>query len=86
MDINFIFGQQTVGLYDAFKNSIAPIIFEIGKTLTWCSVVYGTYYIIQMRYTEGVNRIKWACVGYIVLRMTDSFMVLVEKVANNVHF
>lgn len=91
MDINFvsnisIFGQvqQNLGLYDAFSSAIAPIFFEIGKLIAYCSISYGTYYVIQMRYTEGINRIKWAMIGYVILRMTDSFMTLTDNVANNV--
>lgn len=76
--------QQNLGLYSAFKTSITPILFETGKLLAWCSISYGTYYIIQMRYTEGINRIKWAMIGYIVLRMTDSFMTLTDNIATNI--
>ncbi len=81
-----VFGevQQSIGLYDAFRTSITPIFFEIGKTLAWCSASYGTYYVIQMRYTEGINRIKWAMMGYVCLRMTDAFMLLTDKVATNI--
>lgn len=84
MDI--IFAQQNVGLYAPFKTSITPIFYEIGKLLTWCSISYGAYYVIQMRYSEGVNRIKWAAIGYIVLRMTDSFMTLIDNIADNMSF
>ena len=76
--------HQSIGLYDAFKSSITPIFFEIGKLLSWCSISYGTYYVIQMRYTEGINRIKWAMIGYIILRMTDSFMTLTDSIATNI--
>jgi hypothetical protein len=73
-----------IGLYDAFRTSISPILFDVGKTLVWCSVAYGTYYVIQMRFTEGINRIKWALIGYIILRTTDAFMTITDTIANNI--
>lgn len=89
MDINSIYIttigiQESIGLYEAFKSSVSPILFEAGKLLTWCSIAYGTYYVIQMRYSEGINRIKWAMIGYIILRMTDSFMTLTDTIARNI--
>jgi len=81
MDI-CIFGEGA-GLYDAFRSGIAPIFADIAKTLFWCSTVYGAYYVIQMRYTEGINRIKYAAIGYIIFRMADNFLVLVDRIADN---
>lgn len=85
-EVSQIQPQQTIGLYNAFQTSIAPLFYDIGKTLFWCSVAYGGYHIIQMRYTEGINRIKWAAIGWIILRMTDQFLQLTDKVANNMKF
>lgn len=77
---------QNIGLYDAFRVSIIPIFADIAQILFWCSVVYGAYYVMQMRYSEGVNRIKYAMIGYIVFKMADGFMKLVDNIAQNMQF
>lgn len=77
---------QEIGLYNAFRESIVPIFADIAQILFWCSVVYGAYYVMQMRYSEGINRIKYAMIGYIVFKMADGFMRLVDNIANNMKF
>ena len=79
-----IFGN--VGIAQAFDTSVMPIFMEIGVVLFKCCVVYGIYFLIRMQYTEGVNRIKYAVLGYIILRMTDSFVDLVDQIARNIRF
>lgn len=70
----------------AFKIGILPILFDIGRIIFWCSVVYGTYHIIRRQYPEGSDRIKWAAIGYICLRLTNGFTELVDNIANNIKF
>lgn len=78
--------QNGTGIANAFDNSIMPIFYEIGTVLFKCCIVYGVYYIIRMQYTQGVERIKWAVIGYISLRLTDSFIQLIDNIAKNMKF
>lgn len=73
-------------LSNAFRIGIMPILYDIGKIIFMCSVVYGTFYIIRKQYPEGSERIKYAAIGYIVLRLTDGFCQLVDQIANNITF
>ena len=77
---------QNIGLDTAFRNNIMPIFYEVGKIIAYVSVTYGAYYLIRMKYAEGANRIKWAAVGYICLRLTEDFIDLVDSIANNINF
>lgn len=76
-----IFGD--IGLFSAFRSSIVPIFMEIGKVLLYVSVFYGAYHIIRSQYTKGVEKIKWAAIGYIMLQMTDAFVSIIDKIAQN---
>ena len=73
-------------LSNAFRVGIMPILYDIGRVIFWCSIVYGTYFIIRKNYPEGSERIKLAAVGYIILRLTDGFCQLVDQIANNITF
>jgi hypothetical protein len=73
-------------LSNAFRTGILPILFDIGRVIFICSVVYGSYYIIRRQYPEGSERIKYAAIGYIILRLTDAFVNLVDNIANNIKF
>ena len=84
MDI--IIGVTDIGLYDAFRISIIPILTDIAKILFYCTFVYGIYYCMQMRYGEGINRMKWAIFGYTAFVLADKFIKLVDRVANNINF
>ena len=72
-----------IGLFDAFRVSIIPIFMEIGKVLLYVSVFYGAYHIIRSQYQRGVDKIKWAAIGYIILQMTDAFVKIVDNIAKN---
>lgn len=72
-----------IGIVSSFNSSIMPIFMEIGVVLFKCSVIYGIYRIIRSQYTQGVTQIKWAAIGYISLRLTDAFVVLVDNIAKN---
>ena len=69
-----------------FVINIMPIFYDIGKIMVYCCVAYGSYYLIRGQYAEGVNRIKWAGIGYICLRMTESFVKWVDTVASGIKF
>jgi hypothetical protein len=71
---------------NAFKAGIMPVMYDIGKVIFWCSSVYGVYYIIRRNYREGVDRLKWATIGYICLRLLDAFTKLVDVIVNNITF
>jgi hypothetical protein len=81
-----MFGITEIGIDQAFSTSIMPIFIEIGTIIFRCSVVYGVYHVMRMQFTQGINQIKWAVIGYISLKMIDAFTILVDRVANNIHF
>jgi hypothetical protein len=75
-----------VGLYSAFYGALMPVLQDIGKIMFMTSTVYGTYYIMRMKYGEGANMIKYAAIGYICLSLTDKFIRLVDKIVANMKF
>ena len=76
----------TIGLDNAFQNSIMPIFYDFGRVLFKVSLAYGIYYIMRMKYTEGVNRMKWAVIGYACLKSITPFVALIDAVTGNIHF
>lgn len=78
--------MESVGLYNSFRVSFIPILTDGAQIIFWCSFAYGSYYLMQMRYGEGINRIKWAGLGYISFKLADKFINLVDKIANNINF
>lgn len=69
-------------LSNGFKQAFFPIFFDIGKIIFWCAVFYGVYFIIRRQTHEGVDRLKWAGIGYICLRFVDVFTSIVDKTAD----
>jgi len=78
--------MESIGLYDSFRASFIPILTDVAQVIFWCSFAYGCYYLMQMRYGEGINRIKWAGFGYIAFKLADKFINLVDKISNNINF
>lgn len=70
---------------ETFKENGLPIMIDIGKTIFYCTATYATYYIMRKQYREGMERVKASAIGYICLRWMDTFVTIVDKVANNIH-
>ena len=69
-----------------FRKNVLPLFFDFGKVVFWCTTVYGCYYLMRRQVNEGADRIKWAALGYIALRMINSFTDLVDAVADSMQF
>jgi len=65
---------------EAFIKHGMPIMFDIGKTIFYCTSTYGTYYIMRKQYGEGIERAKAAAIGYICLRSINLFTDIVDKI------
>jgi len=73
-------------LSNAFNTGIMPILIDIGKVISQCSIVYGSYYIMRKQFQIGVDSIKWSAIGYIALKLTHSFTQLVDNIASTMKF
>lgn len=73
--------QKTVA--ESFRATGLPVLYDIGKVIFWCSSVYGFYYIIRKNIKEGSARVKWAAIGYILLRCLETFTRLVDNIATS---
>lgn len=78
------FGYDYI-ISNTFRTNLMPIVWDIGKTILWVSIPGGFYLIMRRNHKEGWERIKWACIGYIGLKFTDTFVNIVDKIANNMH-
>ena len=70
----------------AFQSALMPHIIDFGKVVFWCCCCYGAYYIMRRQVNEGVDRIKYACFGYIALRLMNGFTDLIDKIATDMVF
>ena len=78
--------SYTNELSNAFNVGIMPILIDVGKIIFQCSTVYGAYYIMRKQYQIGLDSIKWAAIGYIALRLTHGFTLLVDSIASTMKF
>lgn len=65
---------------EAFRKAVLPYLLDFGKVVFWCSTIYGIYFLIRRQVSEGTDRIKWAALGYICLRLINAFTNLVDSI------
>jgi hypothetical protein len=78
--------MESVGLAQAFKTAIMPIMYDIGQVLFFCAVLLGGYLWIQGRSSDAIRRIRDACYGYIFIRLSEQFINLIDKIAESIKF
>lgn len=62
-----------------FQKSIMPYAVDIGKVILTCSFIYAAYSLMRKQHAEGVERIKWAMIGYAVLKGIGVFLKITDK-------
>lgn len=65
----------------AFQAGIMPVMFDIGKTLLMIGLFQGSYYIMRADRKGGIDKIKYATMGYIMLKFINWFIALVDMIA-----
>lgn len=66
----------------AFESGIMPVMYDIGKTLLIIGLFQGSYYIMRTDRKNGIDKIKYATTGYIMLKFINWFILLVDKIAS----
>lgn len=79
-----VLNNMTNTFSQAFDISIMPILSDIGKVIFKVSVVGGIYLIIRQNAPKGIERIKYAAIGYVALNAMDLFINIVDNIGKNI--
>lgn len=63
---------------NAFMKAGMPILYDLGTVIFICTCTFGFYAIIRKQVKQGVERLKWAAVGFIGLKSLELFIKLVN--------
>lgn len=75
------FRQEDNMISRAFESGIMPVMYDIGKTLLIIGLFQGSYYIMRTDRKNGIDKIKYATTGYIMLKFINWFILLVDRIA-----
>lgn len=64
-----------------FEIGMLPVIFDVGKTLFSIGIAQGAYYIMRTDRKAGIDKIKYATTGYVILKFSSWFVVVVDKIS-----
>lgn len=67
-----------------FDNSIMPYVYDIGKLLLKVGIVQGAYYVMRADRRAGIEKIKYASFGYIMLKFIDVFIKIIDEISANI--
>lgn len=63
---------------NAFMKAGMPILYDLGTVIFVVTCTFGFYAIIRKQVKQGVERLKWAAVGFIGLKSLELFIKLVN--------
>ena len=66
-----------------FDQSIMPYVFDVGKLMLKIGVVQGAYFIMRSDRKNGIDKIKYSSLGYIMLKFIDIFIALIDEIVRN---
>ena len=79
---NFIVGADVISR--VFDESIMPYVYDIGKLLLKVGIVQGAYYVMRADRKAGIEKIKYASFGYIMLKFIDVFINIIDEISANI--
>lgn len=75
-----------MGLYEGFINSIFPLVLEGGKLLLALGCISGCYIFMRGVPADAVKKIKYATIGYAILKCITVYITFIDKVVANIKF
>jgi len=60
-----------------------PYVFDVGKLMLKIGVVQGAYFIMRSDRKNGIDKIKYSSLGYIMLKFIDIFIALIDEIVRN---
>lgn len=74
-----------MGLVDAFKQSIFPVMLEVAAIFTITSIVKEMYKVLRVsNWQQAINRMKDIFIAYGVIRGAFSILAFIDRIIENV--
>jgi hypothetical protein len=70
--------------YKLVTDLCLPMAYDIGKIILFACILQGAYMLMRSDIKGSVNKFKYAAFGYIILRFTSVFIVLIDTIAQQV--
>jgi hypothetical protein len=71
--------------FNAISNAVIvgamPIMYDIGKTLLIFGLFQGAYYIMRTDKKAGIDKMKYAITGYVMIKFISYIILLIDNVA-----
>lgn len=64
-----------------FEIGALPVIFDVGKTIFFIGLSQGAYYIMRTDRKAGIDKIKYATTGYVILKFSTWFVMVVDRIS-----
>lgn len=61
-------------------NPIVELLASVGYPATYAMIIVGGLMTITGRKTKGIQVIKWACVGYLIVQFTPFVLNILEMI------
>lgn len=78
--------QSSNVIFQPLHSAFMPYVWDCAKVLLYYGVIQGVYFIMRADTKQATTKIKYASMGYIMIRFIDVFVRLVDTVANNMKF
>ena len=66
-----------------FDSSIMPYVYDFFKLMLKIGMVQGAFYVMKMDKKMGIDKVKYAVIGYTMLKFTDVFIKIIDQIAIN---
>ena len=79
--------ESTKGvIFEPLHSAFMPYVWECAKIMLYVGCIQGAYFLMRADTKQSVDKIKFASMGYILIRFIDVFVRLVDSVATNMKF
>lgn len=68
-----------------FEEVLLPLVLDIGTVLFQVGCIGGIYLIMRADAKGGTTKIKWAMVGYAMLKLLTVFTTMIDRIIANIH-
>lgn len=73
-------------IFQPLHSAFMPYVWECAKIMLYVGCIQGAYYLMRADTKQSVTKIKYASMGYVLIRFIDVFVRLVDSVATNMNF
>lgn len=86
-NINFFLINNPITLNiltNKFNVILMPYINDFFRLMLKIFIMQGAFYIMKKDRKEGIDKIKYAGIGYCVLKFTDIFVGIIDQIAGSI--